>query len=52
MKKEDGTEVPVMHACGHDSHISILMATAKVLQSMQKEVPGTVVFLFQPDEKF
>jgi len=46
-----GQRVDVMHACGHDSHISILMATAKVLQSMQKEVPGTVVFLFQPAEE-
>ena len=46
-----GQTVDVMHACGHDSHISILMATAKVLQSMQKEVPGTVVFLFQPAEE-
>ena len=46
-----GQTVDVMHACGHDSHISILMATAKVLQSMQKDVPGTVVFLFQPAEE-
>ena len=46
-----GSQVDVMHACGHDSHISILMATAKVLQAMQKDVPGTVVFLFQPAEE-
>ena len=44
-------KVGVSHACGHDSHISILMATAKVLAAMQKEVPGTVVFLFQPAEE-
>ncbi len=46
-----GQTVDVMHACGHDSHISILMATAKVLKSIEKEVPGTVVFLFQPAEE-
>jgi len=46
-----GQKVGVSHACGHDSHISILMATAKVLSAMQKEVPGTVVFLFQPAEE-
>ena len=46
-----GQKVGVMHACGHDSHISILMATAKLLTAMQKEVPGTVVFLFQPAEE-
>ncbi|MGI9137580.1 MAG: amidohydrolase [Sediminibacterium sp.] len=46
-----GQTVDVMHACGHDSHISILMATAKILKSIEKEVPGTVVFLFQPAEE-
>ena len=40
-----------MHACGHDSHTSMLMATAKVLHAMQKDLPGTVVFLFQPAEE-
>ncbi len=40
-----------MHACGHDSHTSILMGTATVLKKMQQEVPGTVVFLFQPAEE-
>ena len=47
----NGNKVPVMHACGHDSHTSILMATAKVLHAMQKDLPGTVVFLFQPAEE-
>lgn len=46
-----GQKVPVMHACGHDSHIAILMGTAEVLQKMQKEVPGTVKFIFQPAEE-
>mgnify|MGYP000523520925 FL=1 len=47
----NGQKVSVSHACGHDSHISMLMATAKVLSAMQKEMPGTVVFLFQPAEE-
>jgi amidohydrolase len=46
-----GQKVPVMHACGHDSHIAILMGTAEVLHKMQKEVPGTVKFIFQPAEE-
>ncbi|WP_242922879.1 amidohydrolase [Pontibacter liquoris] len=47
----NGQEVGVMHACGHDTHIAMLMATAEVLASMQKELPGTVKFIFQPAEE-
>ena len=47
----NGQKVSVSHACGHDSHTAMLMATAKVLSSLQKDVPGTVVFLFQPAEE-
>ena len=47
----NGQKVSVSHACGHDSHTAMLMATAKVLSALQKEVPGTVVFLFQPAEE-
>lgn len=47
----NGQNVGVMHACGHDSHTSILMGTATVLKKMQQDVPGTVVFLFQPAEE-
>ena len=47
----NGQKVSVSHACGHDSHTAMLMATAKLLSSMQKDVPGTVVFLFQPAEE-
>ena len=47
----NGQSVGVMHACGHDAHTAILMATAKMLKQMQKDVPGTVVFLFQPAEE-
>jgi len=42
--------VGVMHACGHDSHTAILMGTARALASMREELPGTVMFIFQPAE--
>lgn len=47
----NGKIVSVSHACGHDSHTAMLMATAKILSELQKDVPGTVVFLFQPAEE-
>jgi len=46
-----GNQVPVMHACGHDTHTSILMGTAEVLASMKKDIAGTVKFFFQPAEE-
>ena len=46
-----GNEVGVMHACGHDNHVAILMGVAEVLASMGDELPGTVKFLFQPAEE-
>lgn len=46
-----GKEVGVMHACGHDNHVSILMGVAEVLAGLGDELPGTVVFLFQPAEE-
>jgi metal-dependent amidase/aminoacylase/carboxypeptidase family protein len=46
-----GREVDVMHACGHDAHTAILMATAEVLTDMKDKLPGTVKFLFQPAEE-
>jgi len=46
-----GNQVPVMHACGHDTHTSILMGTAEVLASMKKDSAGTVKFFFQPAEE-
>ena len=41
----------VMHACGHDSHMAILMGAATVLNKMKKDIQGTIVFLFQPAEE-
>jgi amidohydrolase len=46
-----GQTVPVMHACGHDTHIAILMGTAEVLAGMKKDIAGTVKFIFQPAEE-
>jgi len=47
----NGQTVGVMHACGHDTHVAILMGTAEVLAGMKEKVPGTVVFIFQPAEE-
>jgi amidohydrolase len=47
----EGQKVPVMHACGHDSHVSILMGTAAVLSKMKDQLAGTVKFIFQPAEE-
>lgn len=47
----NGEEVPVMHACGHDTHVAILMGAAEILSEMRSELPGTVKFLFQPAEE-
>lgn len=47
----NGQEVGVMHACGHDNHVAILMGVAEVLAGMKAELPGTVKFIFQPAEE-
>jgi len=47
----NGIETGVMHACGHDTHIAILMGTAEVLTKMKKDIKGTVKFIFQPAEE-
>jgi amidohydrolase len=48
---EDGQEYPVMHACGHDMHISCMLAAAETLHASQKDWRGTLVILFQPNEE-
>ncbi|ELR69785.1 N-acetyl-L,L-diaminopimelate deacetylase [Fulvivirga imtechensis AK7] len=47
----NGIKTGVMHACGHDTHIAMLMGVAEVLTSMKKDIPGTVKFIFQPAEE-
>jgi len=47
----NGQEVGVMHACGHDSHVAILMAVAEVLSGLKNDLRGTVKFIFQPAEE-
>lgn len=47
----NGQEVGVMHACGHDSHVAILMGVAEVLSGMKADLKGTVKFVFQPAEE-
>ncbi|MGK5079584.1 amidohydrolase [Janthinobacterium sp. HLX7-2] len=49
--KHMGKEIDVMHACGHDGHTAILMATAEVLAGMRDQIHGTVKFIFQPAEE-
>ena len=47
----NGQEVGVMHACGHDAHVAILLGVAEVLAGMREQIPGTVKFIFQPAEE-
>ncbi len=46
-----GTETGVMHACGHDTHIAILMGVAEVLSKHKDKINGTIKFIFQPAEE-
>lgn len=47
----NGHDVGVMHACGHDAHVAILLGVAEVLAGLRAEIPGTVKFIFQPAEE-
>ncbi len=47
----NGMKTGVMHACGHDSHIAILMGVAEVLSKIKEDIRGTVKFIFQPAEE-
>ena len=47
----EGQDVGVMHACGHDNHVAILMATAELLSGMKADIAGSIKFIFQPAEE-
>jgi amidohydrolase len=47
----NGATVGVMHACGHDSHMAMLMGLAEIMSGMREDLPGTVLFIFQPAEE-
>ncbi len=47
----NGQDVGVMHACGHDNHVAILMGVAEILSGMRQQLQGTVKFVFQPAEE-
>jgi len=44
-------DVGIMHACGHDTHMAVLMAAASVLAARREEIAGTIIFVFQPSEE-
>jgi amidohydrolase len=50
-KNDEGRDVPVMHACGHDAHMAAFIGTARVLQRLKQDWNGTIIFVGQPAEE-
>jgi len=50
-KSDEGKDVHVMHACGHDAHIAAFIGTARALQKLKDQWRGTIVFVGQPAEE-
>ena len=50
-KNDDGRDVSVMHACGHDAHIAAFIGTARALQRLKADWNGTIIFVGQPSEE-
>ena len=50
-KNDEGRDVPVMHACGHDAHMSAFIGTARALQRLKDQWAGTIIFVGQPAEE-
>ncbi len=51
VKKSDGVEVPVMHACGHDAHTTWMLGIAKIMVSLKSQWQGTLIMIGQPAEE-
>lgn len=51
MKNAAGVEVPVMHACGHDAHITWMLGVARIMTEMKSQWKGTLIFVAQPAEE-
>ena len=51
VKNDEGRDVSVMHACGHDAHMAAFIGTARVLQRLKQEWSGTIIFVGQPAEE-
>jgi amidohydrolase len=47
----NGQQTPVMHACGHDTHVAMLMSVAEILAANKADLNGTIKFVFQPAEE-